>query len=136
MLSEIKIYSIKVMKKSKFLFFFKRKEVIEYILTYRIDEDRFWFYKIENGIKIDDHLMKQNLSNSVSTMEGIKERYLKFNEFLTSKCNIEIFSLSELNLKMYQVIDELSDKKEDLYIKKNKSYISGGFLLNNDISEI
>lgn len=123
MLNEIKIYEILITKKIPFLKILKRKESIRYILSYRIDEDRIWYYKFENNKQIDDHLMKQNLENSVSTMENIASRFEDFNKFSINKCKISIIDLYKINRGLYDEINKLSAAKENYYNKKKKDFL-------------
>lgn len=125
MLSEIKIYEIIITKiiKVPFLFFFKRtkKDTITYELTYRIDEDRFWYYKKNNNKLLEDHLMKTYLDGSIGIMHNIRDRYVSFNELLVEPIKIETFSLSSSNEEMYNLIDQYSTSKENLYKNDDKS---------------
>jgi len=146
MLSEIKLYEITISKIETvpFLFFFKKKreEIIKYTLTYRIDEDRFWYYKLLNGTVIDDHLMKSYISSSISIMNNMLQRFKEFNNYLTEPCNIEFYSIKANNPHMYDVIERYSNSKEELYTerkenskdKSSNNKYSGSFLLNDDLN--
>lgn len=134
LLSEIILYKLEISKKyyKKFLLFFKRikEEKILYTLTYRIDEDRIWYYKEVNNKLMDDHLMKQNLSSAVKTFEGILERFRNFNTLIVkeeNRCVIKIFSLKETNLDMYDYINRLSNSKETMYNEKRSSFPTSSF---------
>lgn len=135
MLSEILLYEINVSKKESESLFAK-KESIKYLLTYRIDEDRFWYYKIENKKEVDSHLMKQNIDNSIKTMQQIYTRYTNFNDIYTNN-NVEVKYTDYLinNEKLASYISSLSDSKEEMYTKKksnNNSSYSGIFLTDID----
>ena len=144
MLSEIMIYKLTVSKIEKvpFLFFFKKnkKEIIDYILTYRIDEDRFWYYKNLNNSTIDEHLMKSYLDNSLSIMNNIRDRYTKFNSVMddgNNSCDVKVFSLKVSKPEMYELIKNYSDSKENMYIDKNSSKRSStGIFLTDDINTL
>lgn len=133
MLSEIILYKLEINKKyyKKFFLFFKKikKEKIVYTLTYRIDEDRIWYYKELNNKILDDHLMKQNLYSSIKTIEGILERFTKFNKLIEkeNKCSIGTFNLEKVNPEMYNYINELSISKENMYNEKKSSFSSSFF---------
>lgn len=71
--SEIILYHI-VTYKPKF-FGLLKSEVMEYVITYSISEDRINFKKIYKGKIIDDHHTKNGYEQSIKIMDGIKERY-------------------------------------------------------------
>lgn len=47
---------------------------ITYSLTYRVDEDRFWFNKSVDGEIVDSHHTKNNLTKSLIIIKGIETR--------------------------------------------------------------
>ena len=123
MISEIKVYEITISKSKTipFLLFFKRTitESVRYLLTYRIDEDRFWYYKYENDQLTDDHLMKSYLDNSISIMVNILRRYQLFNELITDKCTITTWQLHQVHGIMYDRVAECSASKEQSYLERS-----------------
>jgi hypothetical protein len=130
MLSEIIVYEINIKKYKKILFLFKKKEELTYRLTYRIDEDRLWFYKLLNNKLIEDHLMKQDLTNSINTMTNILDRFDQFNSLLVNKCIINTFNLYDANYRLYSKIEDYSNTKREYYREKK----SNGFYLSDDLS--
>ena len=95
-----------------------KKETLSYSLVYRIDEDRFWFYKCVNGKITEDHLMKQNLSNSVMIIVGISKR---FRDIYGDDVSIETFYLEESNPQLYTKLDHYSYMREEAYRYKTSS---------------
>ena len=73
--SEIILYHIVIYKPSFFGLF--KTNVVEYVLSYSIGEDRINFKKLINGKIKDDHHTKNDYEGSLQIMYGIKEREVK-----------------------------------------------------------
>jgi len=122
MLSEILVYKIEISRRKKFLKLFHKIEKESYILTYRISEDRFWYYFFEGKKIRNDQLMKQSLENSVRTMNSIKNRFKELNSFMKDQdiVKIETYELNKSNYELYKKLKQYSDIKERYY--QNKGY--------------
>lgn len=100
----------------------KSKNVYEFILSYRVSENRFWYYKIINNKVIDSHHTKNGLSDSLRIMENILDRISLIDLFGTKRIKItDVFRLeSKVTYStLFKKIQELSNEKEN-YIEKKK----------------
>lgn len=123
------IYSFTIVE-SKNIFFglISKKIKYKYILEYRIDEDRFWFYYLKNNKNIEDHHTKKNLEESVKMMEDIYWRVDQINHIQ----EFDIYDLRCINSEKYHKIKNIS---KDLSGNTNmrKGHPKGTFFIESEL---
>lgn len=128
-LNRIIIYSFTIFE-SKNIFFglISKKIKYKYILEYRIDEDRFWFYYQKNNKNIEDHHTKKNLEESVRMMEDIYWRIDQINHIH----EFDIYDLRIINPEKYHKIKNISkDLSGNTSIRKG--HPKGTFFIENEL---
>jgi hypothetical protein len=127
---EIVLYRIEVLENYKLFNLIKWNRKIEYLLTYRIAEDRFWFVKKINGAIVDDHITKNNMLNSLYILDGIAKRLEFFQSIL--KYNFSIWRLEKEDEKLFLDVAKISrnvtEDKNEKQLPQKKVKIRGLFL--------
>jgi len=119
--SEIILYHIVIYKPSFFGLF--KTNVVEYVLSYSIGEDRINFKKLINGKIKDDHHTKNDYEGSLQIMYGIKERYERLypSEIKNDKIRFKYYSYGNdetERMKLRTINALLMKKMKDLENKK------------------
>lgn len=122
----IPLFQYRIRRKRKW--FFLPNDIV-YTLTYRIDEDRFWYDKREGLRTTESHHTKNGYEKSEQILRGIMKRS---ETLLNSSDHIstEVYSLEYHNSELSDKIRNIEDVLKNIGDHHSKKEHIKGFLLN------